>query len=157
MTTNRTSSPRRGHRSFRVAALAVALGTALLLVHFPPCGPDGEACAAMLGMDGGPGPSARPTGPAAPAASTPGTSCPLTGKGMAGKDCCKTGDREVPPPAAPDSTDKQLRNPLQAPAPTAQCGECLPCTQEGAPEVEESLDGAFPDVPLYTLLSSYLT
>jgi len=148
VTTNRTSSQTPGHRSFRVAALAVALATMLLLVHFPPCGANGEACAAMLGMDGEPPASMHPA---------TGTSCPLAGKGEKGMDCCESGDHDAPSPAAPDSTDKQVRNPLQAPAPTVQCGECVPCTEPGVPEIEESPNGAFPDVPLYTLLSSYLS
>jgi len=151
VTTNRTSSQSSGHGSYRVAALAVALATVLLLVHFPPCGANGEACAAMLGADGEPSPSMHP------ADSAMGTACPLAGKGEKGMDCCETGDHESPSPVAPDSTDKQLRNPLQAPAPIAQCGECVPCTEPGVPEIEESPDGAFPDVPLYTLLSSYLS
>lgn len=148
MTTNRTSSPRSGRSPLRVAALSVVLATLLLLVHFPPCGPNGEACAAMLGPDTEPSPAAHPAA---------GTSCPLAGRGEKGMECCETGDHEAPSPVAPDSTDQQLRNPIQAPAPNAQCGECVPCSEGGLPVVEESPDGAFPDVPLYTLLSSYLS
>lgn len=154
MTKNRTSRPKTSQGSFRLAALTVALATVLLLVHFPPCGPNGEACAAMLGLNGEPTTSA-PSAASAHAAT--GTSCPLAGRGEVGMECCESGEHEAPSPLAPDSTDKQVRNPLQAPAPTAQCGDCVPCNEDGTPKIEESPDGAFPEVPLYTLLSSYLS
>ena len=148
----RTSNPQppSRRRALRLAALVASLTTVLLLVQFPPCGSEGEACAAMLGMDAEP--AAEPIHPAT------GASCPLATAGRDGMECCEEATSEQPaPPVAPDAPSKQLRDKLQAPTPQAECPvDCIPCADEETSTADEGAEGALPEVPLYTLLSSYL-
>lgn len=143
-------TPRSRRKALRLVALVASLATVFLLVQFPPCGSDAEACVAMLGMDSEP--SADGIHPAT------GTSCPLAAAGGEGMECCEEASaNQSAPPAAPDAPSKQLRDQLQAPTPLAQCPvDCVPCADEKAPQAEDGAEDAFPEVPLYTLLSSYL-
>ncbi len=142
--------PRSRRQALRLVALVASLATVLLLVQFPPCGSEGEACAAMIGLD------AEPAAEAIHPAS--GSSCPLAAPDGDGMECCEEATSEQPaPPAAPDAPSKQLRDKLEAPTPQAQCPvDCVPCADEKAPSAENGAEGALPEVPLYTLLSSYL-
>lgn len=143
-------TPRSRRQALRLVALVASLATVLLLVQFPPCGSEGEACAAMLGVD--PEPVAEAIHPAT------GTSCPLSAAGGEGMECCEEATSEQSaPPVAPDAPSKQLRDKLQAPTPLAQCPvDCVPCADEETSTADEGTEGALPEVPLYTLLSSYL-
>jgi hypothetical protein len=154
VTNERTSTPapRDRRRALRLAALVVFLATGILLVQFPPCGTNGEACAAMIGMETGAALQPASQHPAA------GTSCPLAAAGGEGMECCEKDAAEQPAPVAPDAGDKQLRDKLQAQAPLARCPvDCVPCADDEPPRASEDSEGALPEVPLYTLLSSYLT
>lgn len=147
--TTRSSTSRafRALRTRRASLVAVAASvvTVLALIQVPLCGMAVEACVlpsqgASTSHDDG-----APTGAA----------CSLAGSDAA-MECCAD-EAHGQSPVQPEGTDTQAQKQLQPPALRDGCiGECIPCGPEGAPLQTESRDGAVPQVPLYTLFSSYL-
>ncbi len=166
MTTNRTLRHRlaglrvgfRAHRS-SILAVAASVVTVLALIQVPVCGMDMEAC--LLRSSGASGSGAAADAPSnSMPRSMEGAACPLAGPhGQMGDMECCAGDATGKVPAEdPKAPEQQLQKQPQAPLSDTDCvAQCVPCGPDGQPIDAPDGDGALPDVPLYTLFSSFLS
>ena len=125
----------------RTLAAGASLVTVLALVQMPVC---------AMGMDGCMLPARDAS--AAAAEGMAGAACPMSAAGA--MECC-TGEPAEQPPATPDAPGKDARFLV-----AAQADSC-PGTDGLRPVADEAgskapAGGAASEVPLYTLLSSYL-
>lgn len=158
MTTNRSIRHRfaglragfRRHRS-SIFAVAASVVTVLALIQVPVCGMDMDACMLMSS-----GAAEAPSGAAGGA--TTGAACPLAGPN-GGMECCAEDASDQAPADNPArSTDQQLQKQPQAQVPDSDCvAECVPCGPDGRPLDTPDGRSAVPEIPLYTLFSSYLS
>ena len=158
MTTNRPIHHRfaglragfRAHRS-SIFAVAASVVTVLALIQVPVCGMDMDACMLMSS-----GTAEAPSGPTGGVST--GAACPLAGPNGGMECCAKDASDQAPADNPARATDQQLQKQPQAPSPDTECvAQCVPCGPDGQPLDTPDGQGAVPEVPLYTLFSSYLS
>jgi len=153
---HRLARLRAGFRTHRASILAVGASvvTVLALIQVPVCGMNMDACL-MMSSSGGAGSAGASHG----ASDTPmaGAACPLAGPN-GGMECCADDAANQVPTDKPQAPDQQLQKQPQAPPSDADCvAQCVPCGPDGQPLDTPDGQGAVPEVPLYTLFSSYLS
>lgn len=156
----RLISLRAGFRTRRSAILAVGASvvTVLALIQVPVCGMNMEACLLMSsGSSNSGGAASAPSDGMGGMEGMAGAACPLAGPN-GGMECC-AGDATGKAPAEdPKAADHQLQKQPQAQSPDTECvAQCVPCGPDGEPIDAPDGQGAVPEVPLYTLFSSYLS
>jgi len=147
---HRLTGLRAGFRTHRgsIFAVAASVVTVLALIQVPVCGMDMDACMLMSS-----GAEDAPSGGA-----VTGAACPLAGAGGGMECCADDATGQMPAENPPKAADQQLQKQPQAQPSDTECvAQCVPCGPDGEPLDSPDGQGAVPEVPLYTLFSSYLS